>query len=159
MVCLESCICGLLPRGGSMGPYLGEIPRHRKKKNSTSTSFLKLLPLIIPTLFYYLSFPLYYNLLSLCSFSRNLLLTHLVSWRDIVFSHLLIIVSTISISFPTPERWFSLLLIGNALANLCPLFIASGVQCSKLLVGGTLTFIFNRSIHNGVTKSSSIFQA
>ena len=28
-----SCIWGLLPKGGFEVPYLGEVPRHQKKKN------------------------------------------------------------------------------------------------------------------------------
>ena len=29
---MGSCICGLLSKGGSKEPYLGEAPRHIKKK-------------------------------------------------------------------------------------------------------------------------------
>ena len=31
---VELFICGLLPRGGSEGPYLGEVPHHYNKKQN-----------------------------------------------------------------------------------------------------------------------------
>ena len=31
----SSCIHGLLPRGGSKGPYLSEVPHHKIKKTKT----------------------------------------------------------------------------------------------------------------------------
>ena len=39
---MGSCICGLLPNGGSKGPCLGEVKCHKKKNNNNNNKNKKI---------------------------------------------------------------------------------------------------------------------